>query len=460
MASTTKIMTALLALQIGKLDDRITVPRAAFNYEWDATVMGLRPGQVVTLRDLLYGLLLPSGADAANTIAIHYGGSETRFVAMMNRLAATLGLKDTHYANAHGLTARNHYTSVYDLAMLGQYVSYLPTLAKIVSARTYSWNGHTLINLNRVLFWYPGVDGIKPGYTNDAGLCQVLDAQRNGRHIIVAVLNTPDLVIDARNLLNFGLRDFSWVQSTLPGDRPSLTQAGIDQGGSYVYFPGSGHYIRGALWNGFLANGGFDTLGFPRTEPLWEGKARVQYFQNGALALDGDGHIARRALGLTPLPTPTPTPSPPPTPTATLKPMEKTIPATVSSSPTPTRTAVPRLTATSTPRPGLPMTPTPKLPPSVAQVFADFQRSHRSVLGQVATDPVTTRGYLVQVFAYGALAYDQKKRGIYLLPLGDRLLSVRRYLPAHPGNAYPVGFAPVPVMKAIGWPPYGTFTIR
>jgi len=83
MASTTKIMTALLALQMGRLTDRIRVPKAAFNYEADATVMGLHPGQTVTLKDLLYGLMLPSGADAANTIAIHYGGSESRFVQLM-----------------------------------------------------------------------------------------------------------------------------------------------------------------------------------------------------------------------------------------------------------------------------------------------------------------------------------------------------------------------------------------
>ena len=85
MASTTKIMNGLLALELGDLNDRVKVPSTAFNYESDATVMGLRAGETVTLRDLLYGLLLPSGADAANTIAIHYGGSEARFVGMMKR---------------------------------------------------------------------------------------------------------------------------------------------------------------------------------------------------------------------------------------------------------------------------------------------------------------------------------------------------------------------------------------
>ena len=471
MASTTKIMTALLALKLGHLSDRITVPKAAFDYERDATVMGLHPGQVVTLRDLLYGLMLPSGADAANTIAIHYGGSEARFVALMNQEAARLGLTDTHFVNATGLTAANHYTSAYDLAVLAQYVSYLPDLMKITATRSYSWNGHVLQNINHALFWYRGVDGIKPGYTDDAGICQVLDAQRNGRHVVVALLRTPDLVVDARNLLNFGLLDFTWEQSDVSGDTPTLRLTGADGSGPYSYFVGSGHYVRGKLWTGYLASGGFATLGFPRTEALSEGSVQVQYFENGALSLDGTtGRVSRLALGLTPLPTPTATPSPSPTPTAT---------ATATPTPTrsegtitpggrenlpdvATRTPAPKPHATTTPPPPpgvLPNptpTPTPQPAPSTAKVFAAFQRTHSSLLGRAASRPSWRHGYEVQIFAYGALLYEPKARTIDLLPLGDRTLGARGYLADHPGDAYPAGFAPVPILKAIGWPPFGT----
>jgi len=316
MASTAKIMTALLALQLGHLSDHLTVPRSAFDYESDATVMGLHPGQVVTLRDLMYGLLLPSGADAANTIAIHYAGSESRFVALMNQKAVELGMRDTRYATPHGLPAPNQYSSAYDLALLGRYASRIPTLMKITSTRFYTWDGHVLTNVNHVLFWYPNVDGIKPGFTNDAGICQVLDARRHGRHVVVAILNTPDLVIDARNLLNFGLQDFTWVRSSLPGDGPSLSQSGADADGPFLYFPGSGHDIHSGWLKSYLADGGLAALGFPRTEPLHESRSEVQYFQNGALSMDlTSGRISRLALGLTPLPLPGVSPTPIPSPT-------------------------------------------------------------------------------------------------------------------------------------------------
>jgi D-alanyl-D-alanine carboxypeptidase len=459
MASTTKVMTALLALQLGHLTDRIRVPKAAFNYEWDATVMGLHPGQVVTLKDLLYGVLLPSGADAANTIAIHYAGSETRFVALMNHEAQVLGLHDTHYADDTGLTAHNHYTSAYDLAVLGQYVSYLPDFIKITSTKTYKWNGHVLQNINHVLFWYPGVDGLKPGYTNEAGLCQLIDVRRDGRHIVVAILNTPDLVIDARNLLNFGLRDYTWIQSALPGDRPSNAQTGTDKWGRYAYFPASGHYLRGAFWTAFNAAGGLAVLGYPRTEPLQEGTAMVQYFQNGALARSiATGKVIRLAIGTlaTPLlpPTPTPTPTPRASPTPSPTPHEGTIvPGTPKTTPTPKPkvTPTPKAKVTPTPKPRVTPTPTPTSFPT-AGIFQSFARAHARWLGSAVSAIHTIKGYSIQTFAYGALVTDNHGH-VYLLPLGDRLLDEHAFLPVHPGNAYPAGFAPPSVLAAIGWLP-------
>lgn len=446
MASTTKMMTALLAIRHGKLTDRIVVPAAAFNFESDATVMGLRAGETVTLRDLLYGLLLPSGADAANTIAIHYGGTEARFVGMMNREAAALGLRDTHYVDATGLSSVNHYSSAYDLAMLGRQVSRIPALMQITATRTHLWNGHVLQNVNHVLFWYPGVDGIKPGFTYQAGLCQVIDARRDGRHVIVAILNTPDLVVDARNLLNFGLRDFTWVQSQLPGDAPAMVLNGSDEHGAYAYFPGSGHYLRAPFAQAYERSGGLAQLGFPRTEPLWNGYREIQYFQNGALALNPITHVARYyGLGVIPLPSiAPPSPTPLPTPTLTPTPGEGAGGGARTPTPGPVRTPTPRIVPTGTPvaRPGVSHTD---------RLFVGFARAHSRTLGAASSQLIWLHHFALQVFTSGALLFDPRTHVVYRLPLGDRVLALHRFLPAHPGTAYPPGFAPVSILRAVGW---------
>jgi D-alanyl-D-alanine carboxypeptidase len=455
MASTTKIMTALLAVMHGKLSDRITVPATAFNFEADATVMGLKPGMVVTLQQLLYGLLLPSGADAANTIAIHYGTTEAGFVAMMNAEAKALGMVDTHYVNAHGLTAPNHYTSAFDLATLGRFVSGIPAIMKVVDTKYYNWNGRTLTNVNAPLFWYPGLDGIKPGFTDDAGLCQVLDAQRHGRHVVVALLNTPNLDYDARNYLNFGLRDFTWVQSKMPGDGPTLVQSGVDASGAYEYFPSSGHYVHGRFLAKFAALGGAAVLGYPRTEPITQGATRVQFFQNGAISQNlTTGIFSRLALGLTPAPTPpTATPGPSPSPTATPLPRETSIALPGDGTATPGQTSSP------TPHPGTTPTPTahpkpaprPILHPAVASALSPYFRKHTALLGAPAGAPYHIGPRIVQLFAYGALDYNTSNHHLALLPIGDRLLAARGYLPLYPGNTYPANFATRDVLQAIGW---------
>ena len=457
MASTTKIMTALVALQHGSLDDRITVPKSAFDFESDATVMGLHPNQVVTLRDLLYGLMLPSGADAANTIAIHYGGSEAHFAQLMNQEAVLLGMHDTHYSNAHGLTSVNHYSSAYDLALLAQYVSYMPALMQIAGTRSYRWSGHVLTNLNKVLFWYPGADGLKPGYTNEAGICQVLDVRRDGRHIVAVLLHTPDLNVDARNLLNFGVQDYAWVQSQMPGDNPTFSQSGQDAAEAYVYYPASGHYVHGRFLGAYRANGGLSGLGFPRTEALREGGNEVQYYQNGALSLNpATGHVTRLALGLTPIPaTPParaaqPTAVPPPSKAMVLPARWESRVAQASKV---TPIPVPRATPTRVPSSGPTPTVTPTPPILVARVFQKYASAHRALLGAPTANARTIHGYLVQQFAYAALIHDAKHNAVLLLPLGDRLLAARHFVPSHPGNSYPATFAPVSLLKAIGWIP-------
>lgn len=460
IASTTKVMTAVLALEMGNLSDRIKVPAGAFNYEWDATVMGLKAGETVTLKDLLYGLLLPSGADAANTIAIHYGGSETKFAALMNKKAAELGMKDTHYVTAHGLDTPGQYSSAYDLALLGRYASQMPQLMAIAGARSYDWNGHILVNVNHVLFWYPGVDGIKPGYTDAAGICQLLDARRDGRHVIAAILNTPDLVIDARDLLNFGLRDFTWIRSPLTYDVPGLTITSTDGSGPYVYFIGSGHYLRGSFLKQYAGFTRTLPLGFPRTEALQQNGHLVQYFQNGELEQKG-GRVIRVPLGSAP-PPPSPTPTPKPTatphPTATARPTATSHPTRT---PTPggtpitvkqeggTPTPTPKKTPTPTPHPSVP-TPTPVPHPTVAALLSAFVKAHAG-LGTPIGAASRVKGYTLQTFRYGALVYDPGAHQVWMLPAGDHLLSALHYLPKHPGNGYPPGFAPAGVLKALNY---------
>lgn len=437
IASTTKVMTAVLALQLGNLTDRITVPASAFNFESDATVMGLRAGETVTLKDLLYGLLLPSGADAANVIAIHYGGSEAKFAVLMNQKAAQLGMKDTHYVTAHGLDTPGQYSSAYDLALLGMYVSKMPQLMAIANTRSYNWAGHILVNVNHVLFWYPGVDGIKPGYTYAAGICQLLDAHRNGRHVIAAILNTPDLVIDARNLLNFGLRDFTWIQSPLTYDVPGLTVNGTGSAGPYAYYIGSGHYVRGNFLKGYWNFSRVLPLGFPRTEALQVNGHLVQYFQNGELE-QKDGKVVRVPLGTTPLPAPSPTPNP----TATSRPGATGTPISVQKEGkggTPTPTPVPPVP-----------TPTTHPRPSVASSLTSYVKTH-GALGSPSLAAWTVKGYTLQTFQYGALAYDPAAKRVWMLPLGDRMLAALHYLPKHPGTGYPPDFAPASVLHTIGW---------
>jgi len=417
IASTTKVMTAVLALEHGKLSDRIKVPASAFNYEWDATVMGLKAGETVTLRDLLYGLLLPSGADAANTIAIHYAGSESRWVKWMNQKAASLGMHDTHYLTAHGLDTPGQYSSADDLALLGRYAAAIPQLVAITDTPSYTWNGHVLQNLNHVIRWYPGADGLKPGYTDAAGICQLLDVHREGKHLIAAILNTPDAVIDARDVLNYGVGDFTWIQTALAGDSPTLQISGTDARGPFIYFPASGHYLRPPFLAVYQSDGSVPSLGFPRTEPARQNGVLTQYFQNGALAVI-HGAITRLPLGLSAVTVPTPTTTPP---EGTATPPRGTIHA--------------RGNARNT---------------TVTAAFRHYAASHPR-LGAPVGSPITFGPDPVQVYRYGALVYDPTTRTVWLLPLGDHVLASEHVLPKGSGNAYPPNFAPQKLLKQIGW---------
>ena len=218
MASTTKIMTALVALTYGQLDQRITVGADAVAIEnGENSVVGLRSGDVLTLRELLYGLMLPSGDDAAVAIADGVAGSQQRFVSLMNIDAFLLGLTHTHYSDVHGLDAPGHFTTARDLAVLTRYTLRLPTFAQIVATpniilkASESHTVYPLTNTNDLLPGrpeaYPGVLGVKTGHTGNAGYCLVFLAARPQGRLLGVLLGEPSSQLrfdDARALLDWG----------------------------------------------------------------------------------------------------------------------------------------------------------------------------------------------------------------------------------------------------------------
>lgn len=207
-ASLTKIATALVTLRRADLDALVdvTIDGAALARETDSTVMGLEPGQQMSVRDLLYGLLLPSGNDAALALAEYIAGEPLAFADLMNEEAASLGLSETHFANPHGLDDPAHYTSAYDIAILGRELMAWPELAEIAGTRVYwpTWDGPRIWNGNRLLGAYTGVTGVKTGYTDEAGQTIVAAAERDGVQLVAAVLGSSDVYGDAVKLLDWG----------------------------------------------------------------------------------------------------------------------------------------------------------------------------------------------------------------------------------------------------------------
>lgn len=233
MASTTKIMTALLTAEAGDLDRRFTVDSYAVNVE--GTSMGLKAGDIVTRRALLYGMLLPSGNDAANAAAVSVSGSMGAFAELMNKKAGELGLKNTHFANPSGLDADGHYTTAYDLAMLAAEALSNPVFADIcrcVDARVEFGNPpylRSLANSNKMLWQYEGCIGVKTGFTDNARRCLVSAAERNGVRLIAVTLNAPDDWDDHRAMLDYGFSQVKPTEIVLPSPIDVPVVGGYEQ---------------------------------------------------------------------------------------------------------------------------------------------------------------------------------------------------------------------------------------
>lgn len=208
IASLTKIMTAIVAIEQGELSDMVKVSKRAFGKEGSSIYLKL--GEEMSLHNMLYGLMLRSGNDAATAIAEHVGGSEEGFVVLMNEKAQWLGLGNTHFTNPHGLDNLEHYSTANDLAKLTAYALRNPkfreivkTRMKQVSDRDYSWR-----NKNKMLFLYEGADGVKTGYTKQAFRTLVSSATRGGQQLAAVTLNDGNDWVDHAAMLDWGFEHY------------------------------------------------------------------------------------------------------------------------------------------------------------------------------------------------------------------------------------------------------------
>ena len=247
-ASTTKIMTLLLACEYGHFDDMITIPEEASDISSDSSVVPVTPGETMRFIDLLYGLEMHSGNDAANAVAVIVSGSVANFVAMMNQRAQSLGMTGTHYANAHGLHDAMHYTTAQDLAILTAEALKNDTFRQIVSSLSYEmapteergalWLScsYDVMNPNSDLY-YEGCIGVKSGFTSNAGQSFVGAAERDGLTLISVAMNCAPTnddeakrtkFVDTVRLLDFGFSqydayDFTTLFDLATQDTPLVT---------------------------------------------------------------------------------------------------------------------------------------------------------------------------------------------------------------------------------------------
>ena len=216
IASTTKIMTALVVCQHCNVLDRVKIPKEAGGIEGSS--MYLQEGEVLTVQELLYGLMLRSGNDAAVALAIYCGGTVEGFAELMNDKARELGLKNTHFVNPNGLDAPDHYSTARDLAVLTQNAMADPIFARTVGAKTVTVGERVMTNHNKLLWQLDGCEGVKTGYTRAAGRILVSSASRQGRRLICVTIHAPDDWNDHKTLLTQGFDGFSVRELVAEGE--------------------------------------------------------------------------------------------------------------------------------------------------------------------------------------------------------------------------------------------------
>lgn len=191
MASTTKIMTAIIIAEDCNLDEEITVPDAAVGVEGSSIY--LKKDERIDVRDLLYGLMLRSGNDSAVALAIHHSGSVENFVTVMNERAKRIGADNTNFKNPSGLPDDEHYTTARDLCNIACYAMNNEIFREVVSSKSHVGKFRSFENKNKMLYRYEGANGVKTGYTLKAGRCLVSSAERDGMDVVTVVLNCYDM---------------------------------------------------------------------------------------------------------------------------------------------------------------------------------------------------------------------------------------------------------------------------
>ena len=217
IASTTKIMTALIICEQCNVLDRMRIPKEAVGIEGSS--MYLKEGEILSLQELLFGLMLHSGNDSAVALAIYCGGTVEGFVELMNDKARLLGLSGTHFANPNGLDHPDHYSTARDLAVLAAYAMENPIFQKTVSTKTLTLGNRSMKNHNKLLWMVDGVDGVKTGFTRAAGRVLVSSASRDSRRLIAVTIHDPNDWMDHQALLESGFRNYTHRQLVASGQQ-------------------------------------------------------------------------------------------------------------------------------------------------------------------------------------------------------------------------------------------------
>ena len=207
IASTTKIMTALIICEQCNVLDRMKIPKEAVGIEGSS--MYLQEGEVLTLQELLYGLMLRSGNDAAVALAIYCGGTVEGFAQLMNDKAHRLGMENTHFSNPNGLDAPDHYSTARDMAVLAAYAMENPIFRQTVSTKSVTIGNRVIQNHNKLLWRVEGADGVKTGFTKAAGRILVSSTTREGRRIIVVTMDDPNDWLDHEKLIEDAFSAFT-----------------------------------------------------------------------------------------------------------------------------------------------------------------------------------------------------------------------------------------------------------
>ena len=242
MASTTKIMTAYLAIENSNPDDIVTVSKNAASTEGSSIY--LKAGEKISMRELLYGLMLESGNDAAVAIAEHVSGTTQEFAEAMTRKAQEMGALNTAFKNPNGLNAEGHYTTAKDLALITRAALKHPFFAEIVGTKSIRLSRSTYTNHNKLLSMYEGITGVKTGFTKKCGRCLVSSCSRNGFSLIAVTLNDPDDWNDHMLLYDKAYSEYCYTQ--LISDGKAFGAVKTDEGVSInlMYKDGIGVYLN------------------------------------------------------------------------------------------------------------------------------------------------------------------------------------------------------------------------